>query len=45
MIDNMQKIKELERELAVKQDLTEREQRLLEALRYLLDRISNWGVR
>jgi hypothetical protein len=38
MIDNMQKVNELESELAVKLDLTEREQRLLEALQYMIDK-------
>ena len=45
MIDNMQKVNELERELSTQLNLTEREQRLLEALRYLLDRMkeaSTW---
>jgi hypothetical protein len=38
MIDSIQKVNELESELAVKLDLTEREQRLLEALQYMIDR-------
>jgi hypothetical protein len=38
MIDNMKKVNELESEMAVKLDLTEREQRLLEALQYMIDK-------
>ena len=38
MIDNMQKVNELEAEAAVKLDLTKLEQRLLEALQYMIDR-------
>jgi hypothetical protein len=37
MIDNMQKVNELEAEVAVKLDLTKLEQRLLEALQYMID--------
>jgi hypothetical protein len=38
MIDSMLKVNELESEVAVKLDLTEREQKLLEALQYMIDR-------
>jgi len=38
MIDNMQKVNELERELSTQLNLTEREQRLLEALQYMIDK-------
>lgn len=37
MIDSMSKVNELEAELAVKLNLTEREQKLLEALQYMID--------
>lgn len=40
MIDSMQKVKELEREAAVLPAPTPMEQRLIEALRYLLDRLA-----
>ena len=38
MIDSLSKARELEREMNVKLDLTEREKQLLEALQFLLDR-------
>lgn len=37
MIDRMSKVNELESEIAVKLDLTEIEQKLLEALQYMID--------
>jgi len=37
MIDNMKKVNELEAEVAVKLNLTTLEQRLLEALQYMID--------
>jgi hypothetical protein len=37
VIDNMKKVNELEAEVAVKLNLTTLEQRLLEALQYMID--------
>lgn len=37
MIDNMQKVNELEREVTLALDLTPREERLLEALHFMID--------
>ena len=38
MIDSMTKVKDLEREVNVKPDLTDIERQLIEAVRYLLDK-------
>lgn len=43
MIDTMTKVRELERELYVKTDLTEREKQLLEAIQYLLTKVFELG--
>jgi hypothetical protein len=37
MIDNMQKVNELEREVTVALHLTKREEQLLEALQFMID--------
>lgn len=43
MIDTIEKARDLERELYVKDDLTEREKAMLEAIQYLLTQLN--GVR
>ena len=43
MIDTTEKVRELEREMYAKLDLTEREKQLLEAIQYLLTKLN--GVR
>ena len=43
MTDDIVKIRELERELYAKLDLTEREKQMLEAIQYLLTKLA--GVR
>lgn len=43
MTDDLVKIRELERELYAKLDLTEREKQMLEAIQYLLTKLA--GVR
>ena len=43
MIDDIVKVRELERELYAKLDLTEREKQMLEAIQLLLDKLR--GVR
>ena len=43
MIDDIVKVRELERELYAKLDLTEREKQMLEAIQYLLAKLA--GVR
>lgn len=43
MIDDIVKVRELERELYAQLDLTEREKQMLEAIQYLLTKLA--GVR
>ena len=43
MIDSLKKVMDIEREMNVKLDLTEREKQLLQAVQYMLDKFRVQG--